>query len=89
SLGFAQSALSQIDHLNGGFIGTRKFPQTPQLQAIAHYLSYAPEPELTAWLNHTLSQMTNNGLYDSVNGGFFRYTVDSEWRIPHFERKLH
>lgn len=42
SLGFAQSALSQIDPLNGGFIGTRKFPQTPQLQAIAHYLRNAP-----------------------------------------------
>lgn len=88
SLGFAQSALSQIDPLNGGFVGTRKFPQTPQLQAIAHYLRHTPEPELTAWLNHTLSQMTNNGLYDSVNGGFFRYTVDSEWRIPHFEKML-
>jgi uncharacterized protein YyaL (SSP411 family) len=88
SLEFAQSALSQIDHLNGGFIGTRKFPQTPQLRAIAHYLRHTPEPELTAWLNQTLSQMTNNGLYDAVNGGFFRYTVDSEWRIPHFEKML-
>lgn len=88
SLGFAQSALSQIDPLNGGFVGTRKFPQTPQLLAITHYLRHTPEPELTAWLNHTLSQMTNNGLYDAVNGGFFRYTVDSEWRSPHFEKML-
>ena len=87
-LGFAQSVLSQIDSLNGGFVGTRKFPQTPQLQAIAYHLRYSPNTELTEWLDHTLGQMTNNGLYDAVNGGFFRYTVDSEWRIPHFEKML-
>lgn len=86
--GFAQAAVSQIDPLNGGFVGTRKFPQTPQLVAIAHYLRHKPAPELSSWLNHTLTQMVNNGLYDAVNGGFFRYTVDSEWRMPHFEKML-
>lgn len=85
---FIQSALAQIDTLNGGFIGTRKFPQAPQLQAIIAYLQHTPNTTLQQWLSHTLNQMVNNGLYDTVNGGFFRYTVDSEWRIPHFEKML-
>lgn len=85
---FLQAALAQIDTTHGGFMGTRKFPQTPRLQAIATYLQYHPNPELAKWLTETLAQMVNHGLYDAVNGGFFRYTVDSEWRIPHFEKML-
>lgn len=85
---FLQSALSEIDPLNGGFIGTRKFPHTPKLQAIAHYLRNSSNKELSEWLFLTLRQMMNYGLYDPVQGGFYRYTIDSEWQIPHFEKML-
>ena len=85
---FALSVRSQLDELNGGFLGTRKFPQSPQLKAIADYLRLNPDPILKAWLENSLTQMINVGLYDIVNGGFFRYTVDSDWRTPHFEKML-
>ena len=29
------------------------------------------------------------GIYDHVAGGFHRYTVDSTWTIPHFEKMLY
>ncbi|MBS1505659.1 MAG: thioredoxin domain-containing protein [Bacteroidetes bacterium] len=37
----------------------------------------------------TLKQMTRAGLYDQVGGGFSRYSVDSEWFAPHFEKMLY
>jgi len=85
---FLSAALAQIDTINLGFVGTRKFPQTPQLWAINHYLERRSQAELQAWLTNTLTEMVNHGLYDAVNGGFFRYTVDSEWKMPHFEKML-
>jgi len=36
-----------------------------------------------------LDIMAKKGLYDHVDGGFFRYTVDSDWEIPHFEKMLY
>ena len=29
------------------------------------------------------------GIYDHVGGGFHRYTVDSTWTVPHFEKMLY
>lgn len=29
------------------------------------------------------------GIYDHVGGGFHRYTVDSSWTVPHFEKMLY
>jgi len=36
-----------------------------------------------------LDVMAMRGLYDHIDGGFFRYTVDSDWEIPHFEKMLY
>lgn len=85
---FLQAALAQIDTTHGGFMATRKFPQTPILMAMSRLLKQTPNVALQTWFDETLTQMVNHGLYDAVNGGFFRYTVDSEWKTPHFEKML-
>lgn len=33
--------------------------------------------------------MSLGGLYDHLRGGFFRYSVDERWLIPHFEKMLY
>ncbi len=33
--------------------------------------------------------MAEGGLYDQLGGGFYRYSVDREWAIPHFEKMLY
>ena len=33
--------------------------------------------------------MSLGGMYDHVGGGFHRYSVDGEWRVPHFEKMLY
>jgi len=37
----------------------------------------------------TLNKMASQGLNDQLSGGFFRYTVDPNWQIPHFEKMLY
>ena len=41
------------------------------------------------WLKFTLQQMQSQHLFDHINGGFYRYTVDPEWQTPHFEKMLY
>ena len=33
--------------------------------------------------------MALGGIYDHAGGGFARYSTDSIWRIPHFEKMLY
>jgi len=40
-------------------------------------------------LAQALTKMAQGGLYDQLGGGFFRYSVDSHWLIPHFEKMLY
>ncbi len=37
----------------------------------------------------TLMAMSNGGIYDQIEGGFYRYSVDAMWMIPHFEKMLY
>ena len=37
----------------------------------------------------TLRAMAMGGMRDHVGGGFHRYSVDAEWRVPHFEKMLY
>lgn len=77
----------QTDTLSGGLKGTRKFPEAPLLNTLV------TQPDLTEdlqdWLLLTLDQMQNAHLQDHIHGGFFRYCVDPDWQIPHFEKMLY
>lgn len=78
----AHTALfSEFDSVHGGFGAAPKFPQSPSL---AFLLSHAGGDGL----RRSLEAMARGGLQDHVGGGFFRYTVDAAWRVPHFEKML-
>lgn len=74
------------DRRHGGFGEAPKFPQAPLLEAL---LKLAGHDEAAAgMLGDALDAVTLNGLFDQIGGGFFRYTVDQAWEIPHFEKML-
>ncbi len=76
-LQFTQS----FDATHGGFGGAPKFPHP---QALALLLAdHAPLVEFT------LRAMAAGGLVDHVGGGFYRYSTDAQWSIPHFEKMLY
>ena len=79
-----RALVNQIDDLSGGLKGSNKFPETPLLMALLK-TTELPENE-QAWLEFTLEQMQNQHLKDHIHGGFYRYTIDPEWQIPHFEK---
>ena len=82
-------ALSQADIFRGGFGAASKFPMSPQLNALLDAYAQEPDPRLGEFLKMTLNQMASQGLHDHVGGGFFRYTTDPDWQVPHFEKMLY
>lgn len=77
----------RFDATWGGFGGAPKFPTPANLLLL---LELAPErPEADLMLGATLDAMGRGGICDQLGGGFHRYSVDREWRVPHFEKMLY
>jgi uncharacterized protein len=72
----------------GGFGGSPKFPQTDALLLLLEQSVIRSDDELRRMAVHTLEQMTGGGMYDHVEGGFFRYSTTQDWSVPHFEKML-
>jgi uncharacterized protein YyaL (SSP411 family) len=80
------------DAEHGGFgSGGPKFPHGTMLELLlAHWRrDAATDAQALAMVTHTLDCMAERGLYDHLGGGFFRYSVDRAWAIPHFEKMLY
>ncbi len=82
-------AMDIADPMEGGFGDQNKFPMTPQLLSLLDLQAAMPHPQLAEFLTLTLDRMATQGLRDHLAGGFFRYTVDPSWQIPHFEKMLY
>ncbi|RLA81333.1 MAG: thioredoxin domain-containing protein, partial [Epsilonproteobacteria bacterium] len=74
---------------DGGFSVSPKFPHTSTLNTLLTVDKLYDDKAAKAMLTHTLSSMKKGGMYDLVDGGFCRYSVDSNWRVPHFEKMLY
>ena len=91
----AQRYLQQImmvaDPLAGGIGHESKFPLEAQLLAVLTLrASFSMEmPGLDQWVEITLDNMAKFGMRDHLKEGFFRYTVDPSWEVPHFEKMLY
>ncbi len=82
-LGEAVSTLlANADTANGGFGAAPKFPPASALE----FLLARGESE---HVRRTLDAMMFGGIYDQVGGGFARYSVDTNWLVPHFEKMLY
>jgi len=78
----------------GGFGNAPKFPHPTNLERLLRHwrkTANSSEPDVDALFMTalTVSRMINGGVYDQLGGGFFRYAVDREWQIPHFEKMLY
>lgn len=82
-------ALNMADTLQGGFGQSNKFPMAPQIEFLLEQYEQTGNPELREFLMLTLDQMAENGMYDHVGDGFFRYATDPNWDTPHFEKMLY
>ena len=78
-----------FDRRRGGFGDAPKFPRPSELLFLLreHARTGAEAPLLMA--SETLRAMALGGMRDHVGGGFHRYSVDGDWRVPHFEKMLY
>lgn len=77
------------DYEKGGRAGAPKFPMPVNMQYMLRNYFYSRNEKALKAVTVTLDNMMNGGIYDQVGGGFARYSVDSEWVIPHFEKMLY
>ena len=78
----------QYDREQGGFGREPKFPQTQVLRFLLDEYRRHQAPELATMLRTTLDAMSSRGMYDHVEGGFFRYATLRDWNVPHYEKML-
>jgi uncharacterized protein YyaL (SSP411 family) len=86
--GIAQFAHS-YDSRHGGFGGAPKFPRPSELLFLLQAHATTGNYQARQIALGTLRGMANGGIRDHIGGGFHRYSVDAEWRVPHFEKMLY
>ncbi len=79
----------QYDPLHGGFGSAPKFPTPERLRFLLRYWHRTGNPQALDIVEHTLQNMRRGGIFDQLGGGFHRYSTDSNWRVPHFEKMLY
>ena len=85
-LDHAEAAIARtFDPGGGGFGGAPKFPPASTIE----FLLRRDSDRSREMVARTLDTMAAGGMYDLVGGGFHRYSVDSRWLVPHFEKMLY
>ncbi len=81
--------VNTFDSAEGGFGAAPKFPTPHRLMYLLRYWKRTGDTQALAMVEMTLTAMRLGGIYDHVGFGFHRYSVDAEWKVPHFEKMLY
>lgn len=81
--------MKSADKQWGGFGRAPKFPQTFTINFLLRYSFITGNQEGLNQAFLSLDKMLQGGIYDQIGGGFARYSTDSEWLAPHFEKMLY
>ncbi len=73
----------------GGFGNAPKFPSPQNLLFLLRYWHATKDEKALRMVVKTLRSMQNGGIYDHIGFGFHRYSTDSHWLVPHFEKMLY
>jgi hypothetical protein len=84
-----QQHQQNFDRVNGGFGSAPKFLHPAELDLLLRQAHAQHDEQARHVALFTLRQMALGGLYDQLGGGFYRYSVDDHWDIPHFEKMLY
>jgi hypothetical protein len=83
------SLLSMFDSAEGGFGRAPKFPPSMSLMFLLRHHHRTNSPDALLMVERTLQKMAAGGMYDHLGGGFARYSTDTRWLVPHFEKMLY
>jgi uncharacterized protein YyaL (SSP411 family) len=85
----ARTLASNVDMVHGGFGSQPKFPNPTNLEFLLRCWRATGNQNFFNMVQLALQKMANGGIYDQLGGGFHRYSVDSHWLVPHFEKMLY
>lgn len=80
---------SVLDHKNGGYNRSPKFMMPSNYDFLLRFAHQENDTELLKYVQHTFDKISWGGVYDPIDGGFSRYSVDEKWHVPHFEKMLY
>ncbi len=83
------SILSSVDYQLGGIGNAPKFHHSKALELLLYHYYFTKDDLTRRALEVSLDAMAKGGVYDHLLGGFFRYSTDDTWSIPHFEKMLY
>tara|TARA_X000001036_G_scaffold412135_1_gene425420 strand:+ start:1095 stop:2825 length:1731 start_codon:yes stop_codon:yes gene_type:complete len=84
-----EMTLSHLDTSKGGYIGAPKFPTFNLYETLLYFFNKSKNKKYLEPVDLIIKQLCSKGIYDHVEGGISRYTVDDNWIIPHFEKMLY
>ena len=85
---------TQYDSQHGGFGNAPKFAMPNALDRLLRHWAHTrraggTDKDGLEMFMISLTQLARGGIYDHLGGGFFRYSTDRQWMIPHFEKMLY
>ena len=80
---------ASVDSKAGGTKGTPKFPNESLMLYLQHQSTRHDDAAATQAVTATLDAIVRGGIHDHLGGGFHRYALDENWRVPHFEKMLY
>ena len=86
---YAEKIIQYLDEENGGFKGSPKFPQFYIFDTILYFYKKNNKSNFFKPVEILLNKISSRGIYDQLEGGIARYTVDDKWIVPHFEKMLY
>jgi uncharacterized protein YyaL (SSP411 family) len=88
-LSAARAFLGGVDLHHGGLKGAPKFPQAPLFSFLWTMAVRTRDADLARAVEVTLRNICQGGIYDHLGGGMARYSTDTVWLVPHFEKMLY
>ena len=86
---YVEKIINYTDEINGGLKGAPKFPQFYIFDTILHFYYKTNNKKYLDVVKKLLQSLSSKGIYDHLEGGISRYTVDEKWIVPHFEKMLY
>jgi len=84
-----QKFQDSFDETYSGFGLAPKFPSAHNLSLLLRWWKRSDEEKALKMVEKTLDAMWRGGMYDHLGYGFHRYSTDSKWLVPHFEKMLY
>lgn len=86
---FVQKMEKRYDRIYKGFDARPRFPMASHLNVLLQIYLLNGNKKAYMMVQESLKAMAHGGIYDQIEGGFFRYAIDQDWVIPHFEKMLY